>query len=426
MRRPRFIVALLSLIGAATAFSQSVPSANPSEGLELLSRVAQRYSDAKSYHLESVEERTENTEYSHSWQKTLVTAAETPGNRFHFEGHSSSGSAMKVADGKTVWTYRTDEHRYTAKPQSIGTSTQSTVIGMSEFGMWKAENLRKNLGTLAKSFKSAERLPDAILVINGHEVSCDVVRIKNSDQRRVTPDYTFVKTIWIDKAHQTFVKTAEHAHSYIVSGAARIPMEEEIITTFTTTELNGPVPDALFAFVPPSDAKLMQDFPDPQHESGGVNMTGDQIPSLKLKSADGKVVAFDSFRGKPVLLDLWATWCGPCVAALPQLAQIYKEAKDKGLVLLTVDQDEEPDTADKFLAKKGYTWPNFHDGDGQIEKLVGSSGIPRTMLVDAQGEITYDGTWMDEDQLRTAIVKLGPEYTAMAPKPKPSPCVTSK
>ena len=115
-------------------------------------------------------------------------------------------------------------------------------------------------------------------------------------------------------------------------------------------------------------------------------MTGDQVPSLKLKSADGKVVALDSFRGKPVLLDFWATWCGPCVAALPQLAQIYQEAKDKGLVLLTVDQDEEANTAAKFLAKKGYTWPNFHDGDGEIEKLVGSSGIPRTMLVDAQGK----------------------------------------
>jgi thiol-disulfide isomerase/thioredoxin len=425
MRRPLFVVAVLTMIGVAPVFAQSGPSPSTSEGLELLNQAAQRYTDAKSYYIESVEERTSTTEYSHSWQKTLVTAAETPGNRFHFEGHSSSGSAMKVADGKAVWTYRTDEHRYTAKPQSIGTSTQSTVIGMSELGMWNAENLRKNLGTLAKSFKSAERLPDATLIVNGHEVSCDVVRIQNSDQRRITPDYTFVKTIWIDKAHQTFVKTAERAQTYIMSGAARIPVEEEITTTFTTTELNGPVPDGLFAFVPPSDAKLIQDFPDPRNGLGGT-MTGDRVPSLKLKSADGKVVELDSFRGKPVLLDLWATWCGPCVAALPQLAQIYQEAKDKGLVLLTVDQDEEPDTAAKFLAKKGYAWPNFHDGDGQIEKLVGSSGIPRTMLVDAQGKITYDGSGMDEDQLRTAIVKLGPQYAALSPKPKQTPCTASK
>ncbi len=426
MRRPGFIIALLLLVvGAATAFSQSMPSANPSEGLELLNQVAQRYSDAKSYYLESVEERASTTEYAHYWQKTILTAAETPGNRFHFEGHSGSGSAMKVSDGKTVWTYRADEHRYTAKPQSIGVSTQPTISGMSENAMWSAKNLRSSLGTLAKSFKSAERLPDANLIVNGHEVACNVVRVQNSDQRRVTPEYTFERTIWIDKAHQTFLKTIEHSHTYMISGAARIPIEDEITTTYTTTELNGPVPDGLFAFVPPSDAKLIENFPDPRNDFEGT-MAGDQVPSLKLKSADGKVVALDSLRGKPVLLDLWATWCGPCLTALPRIAQIYQEAKDKGLVLLTVDQDEEPDTADKFLAKKGYTWPNFHDGNGQIEKLVGASGIPRTMLVDAQGKITYDGTGMDEDRLRTAIVKLGPEYAPLAPKPKPSPCVASK
>jgi len=78
----------------------------------------------------------------------------------------------------------------------------------------------------------------------------------------------------------------------------------------------------------------------------------------------------------PVLLDLWAPWCGPCIAALPRLTQIYQEAKGKGLILLTVDQDEEPNPADKFQAKKGYTWPNFHDGDGQIENLWDHSAFP--------------------------------------------------
>jgi thiol-disulfide isomerase/thioredoxin len=77
-------------------------------------------------------------------------------------------------------------------------------------------------------------------------------------------------------------------------------------------------------------------------------LAGEPAPSLKLKSEDGKVVALDSFRGKPVLLDFWAKWCGACVSALPKLAQIYQEAKDKGLILLTVDQDEEAKTAAEF------------------------------------------------------------------------------
>ncbi len=264
-------------------------------------------------------------------------------------------------------------------------------------------------------------------MVNGQEVHCNVVHVQSSDLKRVpSNDYLFDETIWIDKARETLLRTMVHADAYMVYGAARIPLEEQIITTFTTTELNGQVRENLFSFTPPPDAKLIQDFPDPAKDFGNVNLTGEPAPSLKLKSEDGKVVALDSFRGKPVLLDFWATWCGPCVAALPKLAQIYQEAKDKGLVLLTVDQDEEANTAAEFLAKKAYTWRNFHDGDGEIERLVGSSGIPRTMLVDSQGKIAYDAGGMDDDELRKEIAKLGPEYTPLLPKPKQTPCVVSK
>jgi AhpC/TSA family len=121
----------------------------------------------------------------------------------------------------------------------------------------------------------------------------------------------FDETIWIDEAHGTVLRTVVHADNNILYGAARIPMEEEITTTFTTAELNGPVRESLFTFIPPSDAKLMQDSPDPRKDLRDINMTGNQAPSLKLKSEDGKEVALDSFRGKPVLLDFWATPVDP-------------------------------------------------------------------------------------------------------------------
>ena len=66
------------------------------------------------------------------------------------------------------------------------------------------------------------------------------------------------------------MKTVEHARTYMLSGFARIPIEEVIITTFTSTKLNGAVSDGLFAFVPPSNAKLIQDFPDPRIGLGGT------------------------------------------------------------------------------------------------------------------------------------------------------------
>jgi thiol-disulfide isomerase/thioredoxin len=423
MRRSLLVSAVLAGICSAVAFAQAATSMPSSDGLELLQRVAQHYSDAKSYYIVSVEERATTTEYSRHWEKTLLNAAVVPGNRYYYEGRSTGRRSVKVGDGKTVWTYRVEEHRYTAKP--VETASPRAVIGPSEMALWEAENLRKSLGTLAESLKSAERLPDAVLIVDGHEVPCDVVRIRNSDQKRVSPNYTFDKSIWIDKSQQTVMKTIEHAHTYLLGGQARIPIEEEITTTFPTAELNGPVHENLFNFIPPSDAKLVQDFPDPTKDSGGPNLAGAQAPSLKLKSADGKVIPLESFRGKSVLIDFWATWCGPCVAALPQLAQIYQEAKDKGLVLISVDQDEEPKTAADFWSKKGYTWPNFHD-DGAIETLMGSAGVPRTVLIDAQGKVVYDRAGYSEEDLRTEIAKLGPQYAPLSPKPKETPCIASK
>jgi outer membrane lipoprotein-sorting protein len=111
MKRPLFVVAVLTMIGAATAHAQPAPSPTPSEGLELLKQVAQHYADAKSYYIESVQEGTYSTEYDRTWRKSVLTAAEAPGNRFRYEGHTYGSNAIKVADGKTVWIYRLDEHR---------------------------------------------------------------------------------------------------------------------------------------------------------------------------------------------------------------------------------------------------------------------------------------------------------------------------
>lgn len=428
MRGQLLVSFALAIMSAAFAFAQSTaaaPSTPSSDGLDLLLRVTQHYADAKSYYIEAVEERTTTREYGHSWSKTILSAAQAPGDRSYYEGRTEYGSSIKVADGKTVSRYRIDEHRYTAKPQSSPNAASQGVITMPEFGVMNAEYLRRTLADMAKHLKSAERLPDTALTVNNTPVLCQVVRVQSSDQNRERPGYLFERTIWIDAERNTILKTVEHAHSFMFSGTASIPMEEEIVISYTKTVLDGVVQDSLFIFNPPSDAKLIQDFPDPR-ESVGVNKTGEQIPPLKLKSADGKVVGIESFRGKPVLLDFWATWCAPCVASLPELAEIYQEAKEKGLVLLAVDQDEDQTTAVNFLAKKGYTWPDFHDGDGEIEKLMGSSGVPRAVLVDAQGLIVYDTTGVDGDQLRTHLAKLGPEFASLAPKPKLAPCAASK
>jgi thiol-disulfide isomerase/thioredoxin len=407
-------LATLIACSSANAFPQSSPASTKyADGLTLLQRVSQHYADAKSYYIQSASQLHTIGAYDETTIKTLITVAEAPVGRSYFEAHTNSGSAIKVSDGKTIWTYHLDEHRYTVAP--LQTVSAHAITPYAEMGLMTATILRRELAGTAKYFKSAQRLPDQTIKPNGRKIACYVVHVTTSDRKRLSSG-DFDRTIWIDKQNLTFLKVSEHGHRYMSTGASRLPMVEDQTTIYTETRLDQHITDSLFTFIPPADAQLVGKF----SINGAADLSGGQIPPLKFKSADGKVVTIESFRGQPVLLDFWATWCAPCIASMPKLAAIHQEAKGNGLVLLSVDQDEDAAKATDFFAKKNYTWPEFHDGDGSIERLMGSAPIPRTVLVDATGQVVDDEMGIDENRLRTAIASLGPQYASLAPKPPAS------
>lgn len=421
--KQRSLGLIFLFIFTALSFAQTAPqspSTSPS-AFELLQKVSKHYAGATSYYIEEVQEITTTSDLMHQWQKTLLTAAEDSG-RYHFESHSDLGSAERISDGTTEWLYHIEEKAYTKK--SASAKTPQHVLPLSESALNQAENLRRNISDMANHYQSAEFLPDADLAINGKQTFCYRIYLRAADRKRIDPNAAFDMVVWIDKAHETVLKTEERSHSFMTIGNARIPREMETISLYPKVELDAEITEELFTFTPPADAQLLEDFPSPL-ASSGANLLGRSLPSLKLKSADGTVVSLDSFRGKPLLIDLWATWCGPCMQAMPEVNKLYEETKDKGLVILSIDRDEEAKLARDYLISRGYRWQNFHDS-GDVESVLGESGIPRTLLVDAQGNVVFDHTAFAEDELRKEIAKLGPEYASIAPKPPIVPCTVAK
>jgi len=111
---------------------------------------------------------------------------------------------------------------------------------------------------------------------------------------------------------------------------------------------------------------------------------------LKFTAVDGREVDLAKMRGKVVLIDFWATWCGPCVAELPNVLNTYKELHPKGFEIVGISLDSDKDKLESFVKDKGMEWPQFFDGKGWKNELAVTydiHSIPAMWLVDQKGMV---------------------------------------
>lgn len=144
---------------------------------------------------------------------------------------------------------------------------------------------------------------------------------------------------------------------------------------------------------------------------------GKAAPPVQFLLSDGNRIPLEAYKGKPVLLDFWATWCGPCVLAMPNIERLYSLANQIGLTVISVDEDNDALAAAAYLARHEYAWTNYHDLNGRVRKAFRGNFIPLTILIDAQGKVTYYDSRSNDEALRAAIAKLG---TASIPAVLPS------
>ena len=154
--------------------------------------------------------------------------------------------------------------------------------------------------------------------------------------------------------------------------------------------------------------QLKSDFPETTRGKGADNIiasaqkqenakkiqkslvVGATFPDFEEKDTAGKPLSVANHKGKVVLIDFWATWCGPCVAELPNVLKTYETYHGKGFEIVGISLDRDEQALTTFTKKRTMAWQQFFDGKGWENKLAekyGIQSIPATFLLDGEGKI---------------------------------------
>lgn len=112
-------------------------------------------------------------------------------------------------------------------------------------------------------------------------------------------------------------------------------------------------------------------------------------PDFTLKSGGGENLKLSELRGQVVLINFWASWCGPCRKEMPLLDALYQQYKPLGFTVLGVNVEEDPGQARSLLSKVPVTFPVVFDGTNTVSKLYNVVAMPTTVIVDRNGNMRY-------------------------------------
>ncbi len=281
---------------------------------------------------------------------------------------SQSARVELVSDGKTVTLVDHGQKRYARADLPAGQSLLSNVqsILLGEFAAAQALERDTNGSTL--KYVGSERAAN---------LECDVIAAARGNPGS--------ETRWWFAKKDHFPRRVQR-----VLGS---PLGQTTLTTsLTALDAKPDVQDDLFRLEKPegfADVSQTLNPPKPAPAGGGRFLAvGSEAPDWTLKTGDGREVSLKGLRGKIVLLDFWATWCGPCRMAMPDVEKLHQKYKDKPVAVFGVNCWERGADPVAFMKNNKFTYPVLVKGD-EVAAKYKVNGIPTFYLIGPDGKILF-------------------------------------
>lgn len=123
-------------------------------------------------------------------------------------------------------------------------------------------------------------------------------------------------------------------------------------------------------------------------QPGAPLKSGNKAPDFTAELIDGSTITLSDLKGKPVIINFWATWCGPCVREMPAFERLKEDFGDE-IGIIAVNCGDDADTVKDFASENGYTFPIALDESYEVTMLYPTNSIPYTVVIDANGKITH-------------------------------------
>ena len=309
--------------------------------------------------------------------KNVVIASAARPNKF-FRTIEQDGKLMelRVSDGTSRYFYFAEANAYEAKKALPNFEAMLANDNMSDAALFGPLLRDNNYDRVVESFTSFKY--DREIEQDGHKIA--VIKF----ERREGEGELMIRTGETPVPEKLVINPHEVAMTFEFA--------------FSDWKFGKDVDPKAFEFKAPEGARKVRSVSGTLAKlQGGAPLLGEQAPDFLLPGVDGKDVKLVDYKGKILILDFWATWCGPCRKGLPTLAKVVAAYKDKGVVLHAVNLRESKEVVASFAKQFSNPINPLLDEEGKVGEKYQVGGIPHTVIIDKTGKIQVVHVGLSED-----------------------------